>query len=211
MLAFMSSPEVNPTRRSLLSRLRNWDDQQSWQEFFDAYWKLIYHVAVKMGLNDAEAQDVVQETVIAVAKKMPEFKYDPAMGSFKNWLLLITRRRITDFLRKQGRRLECVPQPRDPATGTGVMDGVPDPRGMDLEALWEREWEQNITEAAIQRVKNKVAPRQFQIFDCHVLKQWPVSDVTKALGVTAGQVYLAKHRIAALIKREVEWLETQKT
>lgn len=211
MVAFMSSPEMNPTRRSLLSRLRNWDDQQSWQEFFDAYWKLIYHVATKMGLNDAEAQDVVQETVIAVAKKMPEFKYDPAVGSFKNWLLLITRRRITDYFRKQGRRLEGVPQPEDPVTGTGVIDRVPDPRGIDLEALWEREWEQNLTEAAMQRVKNRVAPRQFQIFDCHVLKQWPVSDVTKALGVTAGQVYLAKHRISALIKQEIEWLETQKS
>src|SRR3989454_10415663 len=72
------------TRWSLIGRLKDMDDQQSWQEFFDAYWKLIYSVALKAGLSDAEAQEVVQETGISVAKKMPEFKADPAAGAFKN-------------------------------------------------------------------------------------------------------------------------------
>ena len=84
------------TRWSLIGRLKDMDDQQSWQEFFDAYWKLIYSVALKAGLSDAEAQEVVQETVISVAKKMPEFKADPAAGSFKSWLLTLTRWRIVD-------------------------------------------------------------------------------------------------------------------
>ena len=79
------------TRWSLIGRLKDMDDRQSWQEFFDAYWKLIYSVALKAGLSDAEAQEVVQETVISVANKMPEFKADPAAGSFKSWLLTLTR------------------------------------------------------------------------------------------------------------------------
>src|SRR3989442_10370158 len=89
------------TRWSLIGRLKDMDDQQSWQEFFDAYWKLIYSVALKAGLSDAEAQDVVQETVISVAKKMPEFNADPAAGSFKSWLLTLTRWRIVDQARKR--------------------------------------------------------------------------------------------------------------
>ena len=99
----MPANEFIPTRRSLLSRLKNWNDQASWQDFFDTYWKLIYSVARQSGLHDAEAQDVLQEVLLAVAKKMPAFKYDPAIGSFKSWLLLITRRRITDNMRKQAR------------------------------------------------------------------------------------------------------------
>ena len=83
-----------PTRRSLLSRLKNYDDQASWQEFFDTYWKLIYGVARKAGLTDAEAQDAVQETVIAVSKHIGDFNYDPAKCTFKTWLLLLTRQRI---------------------------------------------------------------------------------------------------------------------
>src|SRR5256885_10482007 len=103
------------TRWSLIGRLKNLDDQQSWQDFFDAYWKLIYSVALKAGLSDAEAQDVVQETVISVAKKMPEFKADPATGSFKSWLLTLTRWRIVDQVRKrQGK------PPRNPDGGQEV-------------------------------------------------------------------------------------------
>src|SRR5215510_5831101 len=94
-------PDLFPTRRSLLSRLRDWDDQESWRDFFQAYWRLIYEVALKARLNDAEAQEVVQETVISVAKQMPGFRYDPARGRFKGWLLQITRRRIADLVRKR--------------------------------------------------------------------------------------------------------------
>jgi len=73
-----------PTRRSLLSRLRQWDDQESWQDFFSTYSKLIYGVALRAGLAEAEAEDIVQETVISVARQMPNFRYDPAQGSFKS-------------------------------------------------------------------------------------------------------------------------------
>ena len=90
--------ELLPTRQSLLSRLRDWDDQESWREFFETYWRLIYSVARKSGLTDDEAQDVVQETVITVAKNIG--KYDPREGSFKSWLLHTTRWRIADQFRR---------------------------------------------------------------------------------------------------------------
>jgi len=68
----MNPEELIPTRRSLLSRLKDWDDQESWKDFFDTYWKLVYGVAIKAGLSDQEAQDVVQETVLSVADVMLE-------------------------------------------------------------------------------------------------------------------------------------------
>ena len=89
------------TRESLLGRLKDWEDERSWRDFFETYWRLIYSTARKGGLSDAESQEVVQETVITVAKQMKEFKYDPAIGSFKGWLKLITRRRIVDQYRKR--------------------------------------------------------------------------------------------------------------
>ena len=95
--------EYLPTRKSLLSRLKNWDDHAGWKDFFDTYWRLIYKTARKAGLTDAEAQDVVQEVVIGVCKKIGELKYDPALGSFKGWLLTLTRWRIVDEFRKRGK------------------------------------------------------------------------------------------------------------
>src|SRR2546423_7443046 len=92
------------TRRTLLSRLRNLDDAESWRTFFNLYWRLLYNVARKSGLDDSSAQEIVQDTVIAVARKMPEFRYDPARGTFRQWLLRITRRRIIDQLRRNYRQ-----------------------------------------------------------------------------------------------------------
>jgi RNA polymerase sigma-70 factor (ECF subfamily) len=73
--------EFIPTRQSLLSRLKDWDNQDSWREFFNTYWRLIYEFAVKAGLKDAEAQDVVQETVLSVANQMQGFQ-----AIYPNWI-----------------------------------------------------------------------------------------------------------------------------
>src|SRR6266508_412338 len=90
-----------PTRHSLLNRLKDWRDDVSWREFFDTYWELLYNVARKAGLTDTEAQEVVQETVIGVAKKIGGFETDARRGSFKAWLLHQTRWRIADQFRKR--------------------------------------------------------------------------------------------------------------
>src|SRR4051812_5102416 len=91
------------TRYSLLSRLNNRDDQESWREFFDTYWRLIYSVAIKSGLTRSEAEDIVQETVICVARDIHKFKRDRALGSFRGWLRNIVRWRIGDFFKRQMR------------------------------------------------------------------------------------------------------------
>jgi RNA polymerase sigma-70 factor (ECF subfamily) len=194
------------TRRSLLGRLKNWDDQESWQEFFDTYWRLIYGFARKSGLSDAEAQDVVQETVMAVARKMQEFRYDPALGSFKSWLLHTTQWRIRDHYRKRQRLPEAGPLASS-TTRTATSERVPDPAEPELQARWDAEWRQNLFDAALERVRRNVDARQFQAFDLYVLRKWPVSKVAQSLGISAGRIYLVKHRIGALLKKEVQRLE----
>jgi RNA polymerase sigma-70 factor (ECF subfamily) len=196
-----------PTRRSLLSRLKNWDDQESWRDFFNTYWKLIYGAAIKAGLTHAEAEEAVQETVITVTKKIKDLKYDPALGSFKGWLLNTTRWKIADQFRKRQRLDAPQPHRSDETRGTATIDRVPDPAGFDLDAVWDQEWEKNLVDAALQRVKRQVRPKQYQIFDLYVIRGWPVEKVTATLGVNTAQVYLAKHRISAAIKKEIQKLE----
>jgi RNA polymerase sigma-70 factor (ECF subfamily) len=202
----MKNSGLIATRRSLVDRLANWDDQRRWQEFFDTYWKLIYSAARKSGLADAEAQEVVQETVITVAKNIDRLKYDPAVGSFKGWLLQITRWRIADQFRKREPEGAKRPHLQDDRF-TATIERVPDSRIVDLDAVWETEWKDNLLEAAIARVKRKIDPKQFQIFDCYVRKEWPAQKVATRLGVNIGQVYLARHRVGALLKKEVKALE----
>jgi RNA polymerase sigma factor (sigma-70 family) len=210
-----------PTRQSLLSRLKEWDDRESWRDFFDTYWRLIYGLAVKSGLTHTEAEDVVQETLLAVAKEMPDFKYDPARGSFKGWLLEVTRRRIASQFRRRQKHHHTTAGPlvgeairqTSGARGepdqrrTATVERVPDPNSDELERLWDQDWRGNLLEAAIVRVKKRVNARQYQMFNLYVMMQWPMDQVKKTLGVSAAQVYMAKMRIGRLIKSEVRALE----
>ena len=200
-----------PTRASLIQRLKNWEDQASWQEFFDTYWKLIYGVARKAGMTDVEAQDVVQDTMVSVAKHMPSFRYDPALGSFKGWLLNMTRWRIIDHARKRKLPIAQHQPSGETATGTGTTEKIVDPESQNLDKLWEAEWETNLVNAAIANVKRRLDPEKYQIFDFYVNKGWPAEKVAARFGVTVNQVYLAKHRVTELIKEEVKRLEKEVT
>ena len=198
--------EFIPTRKSLLSRLKRWDDQDGWRDFFNTYWKLIYGVAMKAGLTHEEAEEVVQETVLGVARSIGRFKYDPAVCAFKTWLMQVTRSKIANqFSKRKGlRRMEPV---NDGNSDTPLLERVPDPAVPALETIWDAEWQKNLVDAALQKVKDRVPIQQYQIFDFYALKKWPVSKVARALGVSVGHVYLAKHRVSRLIKKEVELLE----
>jgi RNA polymerase sigma-70 factor (ECF subfamily) len=204
-----SVEEMIPTRQSLLSRLKDWNDQESWRAFFDAYWRLIYNAAIKAGLTDAEAQDAVQETLVSVMKSMPNFQYDAKKGSFKGWLLTLTKWRISDQFRKRQRGVEHQRHDFPASDETATIERVPDPDGPQLEAIWDEEWERNLVEAAMERVKKKVDPKQYQLFDLYVLKKWTVSKVARTLSVNPGLVYLTKHKINQLIKKEIVHLRTK--
>ena len=135
--------ELIPTRSSLLSRLKQWDDQESWREFFNTYWRLIYRTAIKAGLSDAEAQDVVQETVIRVADKMRDFSYDREVDSFKGWLLYMTRKHIALQYRKRQRERGGDGHHPEVIALDDAIEQLPDPARADLEAAWDEEWERN--------------------------------------------------------------------
>jgi RNA polymerase sigma factor (sigma-70 family) len=205
-----SKPEAPPTRRSLIERLRDLGDDPSWREFFDTYWKLIYGAAIKAGLSDQEAEDVVQETVIGVARKMPEFRYEPAVCSFKGWLMHVTRRRIVDRYRR--RRWQNIPLavPTGDTTEDPVLD-LPDPTANVLEGIWDEEWRKNLVDVALERVRRRASPKHYQIFHLHAIKGMGVLDVARLTGVSLANVYVTYHRVAKLVKEEVRRLERTST
>ncbi len=194
-----------PTRESLLSRLKNWNDQEGWQEFVQIYRPLIRDSARQAGLTPPEAEDVTQETLVTVAKTIKEFKYDRKRCTFKTWLRGLTQKRIADCFRKRAREREL---PADGTSATAVIDRVPDPRSFDLDSVWEEQWRQKLYAAAVHRVKRCANTEQYQMFDLYVVKGLSAGEVAKTFGTNIAQVYLAKHRISKLIKKEVNLLET---
>jgi RNA polymerase sigma factor (sigma-70 family) len=202
--------EFIPTRATLIDRLKNWQDQASWQDFFDTYWKLIYGLARKFGLNEEDAQDVVQETLVSVANHMPNFKYDPNLGSFKSWLRTLIRWRIADHIRKRG-AANTVPLQTETETGEETLPGkeLPDKNSQTMDQFYEQEWQKNVLDAAIAKVKRKIDPQKYQIFDFYVNREWAPEKVAAAFNISVDQVYLAKHRVTELIKTEAKRLENE--
>jgi len=195
-----------PTRQSLLSRLKDWDDKESWYEFFQTSWRFIYKVAIRSGLTDSDAQDVVQETIIAMSRQMPNFKYDPSKGTFKGFLSKTAHFCSLDRRRKLKQEAKWHAELPAGTSGTDPMDKFVDPASM-TPPNWDEEWEWNLVQVAIQNVKAKIKPKHFQIFDWYVLKQIPSTEVATKLGISIGRVFLAKHRITALLSKEVQKLK----
>ena len=194
-----------PTRSSLLFRLKEWDDTASWEEFFQAYNKSIHKVATGRGLTRMEADEVVQETMVAVARQIPEFKYDRAIGSFKSWLFTITRRSIGKHLKK---RLTGDSESTNSggAELTAELESYADP-APGLEQQWEEEWRLNLIHLAMDRVRRRIKPKQYQLFDLYVTQHLPMEQVTKMLNVNSAQVYMSKLRVSAMVRHEVNNLE----
>jgi len=209
MLTEPGTDSLLPTRQSLLSRLRDWKDQDGWREFFDLYWRLIYRVARQAGLDDATAQEVVQNTFIYLTRRMPKFRYDPARGSFKAWLRRVTRSRISVFRRRAEAKEPPLPQLPLEDEDVSVWEAVPDPAGDALDEIWQREWEENLVKAALRRISAKVSAQQLMVFELAALGEVPLKQVARKLNISLMQVYLARHRVGKLFKAEVTRLRRE--
>jgi RNA polymerase sigma-70 factor (ECF subfamily) len=119
-------------------------------------------------------------------------------------LLHVTRLRIVDQLRK---RLPATPRAAHAANETTTLERVPAPAGAGLDNVWDEEWEKNIVDAAMTRVKRRVRPEHYQIFYLNVVKEVSAQKVARNFGTSVAQVYLIKHRVARLVKSEVRKLE----
>lgn len=192
-MAIADTDDTLPTRASLLARLKDASADESWREFFDLYWKLIYNAARRHGLREFEAQDVVQEIMLELTRSLKTFNYDPKKGSFKAWLRRETYWRVTDHLRAV-RKFEPLEK----------ADHIP--AECDFSEFWEKEWADNLISAAIDRAKLKLRPRQFQIYSYCVLQKNGPRKTAQTFQVNGPQVYLNNHRVSRLIEAEIKKL-----
>lgn len=202
-----AEPETLKTSWSLVARLKNLADQDSWSEFDELYRPLILRVALKAGLRADEAQDVVQETMRTMTKHIQTFVADPARGSFRAWLLNLVRWRIADQL---GRRLPHragVESPTKNTARTPTVERVPDLNGAEFEALCDEEWRQQARELALKELQLKVKAEHYQIFHLLALEERSVEEVAGMVGRHRAQVYLIRHRVGKALKKIVAQVE----
>ena len=196
------------TRSSLLSRLRHASDAAGWETFHSRYLRLIRHVCVKSGLSHEDAEDVAQETLAAVAQQMTDFKHDRSRGTFRGWLHRIAANKVADHLRRKYRENAVrSPLPEGPDGRTGPVESLPDPSPID--GAWEEEWRSHLMERALERVQTQVSARSMQIFHLSAVKGWSVEQIRETLCIGRTPVYLARHRVGRLMKKEIARLREE--
>jgi RNA polymerase sigma-70 factor (ECF subfamily) len=189
------------TRRSLVLRLRNLDDQAAWAEFVELYEPLVYRLARNKGLQDSDARDLCQDVFRAVASAVERWDPDPARGRFRGWLFAITRNLLVKFLARERR------QPR----GTGrtsvqeLLEAQPagDP---EAEAEFTREFQRRAFHWAAEQVRPEFTESTWQAFWKTGVENQPVSAVAQELGLSVGAVYIARSRVLARLRGRVEQL-----
>ena len=201
-----ADPPLLETRSSLINRLKATINGESWEVFFNTYWKLIYSVARRAGLSEADSQDIVQETILKVHKSLDRFQYNRERGSFKGWLRTITRSRLTEHFKKQQRQPQTQ-QPREEEDDP--LANLADPQGPELERIWSEEWSRSLIQRSLAFLKQQVSLKQYQIFKCHCIDEWTVKEVCDALNVNAAQVYMAKKRVGKIFAAKLERLKQE--
>jgi RNA polymerase sigma-70 factor (ECF subfamily) len=196
---------------ALIRRMADPKDHAAWSEFYRLYRRVILSVAFKAGLTHDEAEDATQETMISVFKRFPKFKADPEAGSFRSWLFRLARWRIKNQLKLKAKLAQGQAHASafrcDDSSRTPTVERVPAPEASHVEALLDDEWRRTAAEVALEKLKQRVKPKHYQVFYLSVIKQQKVATVARALGVSHANVYVLRHRLAKVLQTIVSDLE----
>jgi len=193
--------EAPPTRATLLARIKDGGDTIAWGEFVRLYGPVVYGFARKRGLQDADAADLVQEVLRSVARNADRMEYDPKRGTFRGWLYTVTRNKIYNFLTAQRHR----PRAAGDSNTHERLDSVPAKQD-DGEAEWELEYQRRLSSKAMERVRHEFQPATWDAFWGTAVNGRPAQDVGKELMMSPGAVYVAKSRVLARLRDEVQLL-----
>jgi len=185
---------MHTTLVSLLQRLRRPDERDAWDRFVELYTPLLYYWARRVGLQDADAGDLVQEVFTVLVYKLPEFSYDQSK-SFRGWLRTITLNKWREKQRRGGSRRE---------EGDEALSGLsgPDPAA----ELWEAEYRQQLVRRALEIMQGEFQPATWKACWAVVVEGRPTADVAVELGLSPGAVRSAKFRVLCRLREELEGL-----
>src|SRR5262245_13577557 len=197
--------EAPLTRASLLVRIRDGRDQEAWRQFVQVYAPVVYGFARKRGLQDADAADVMQDVLRSVAGAASRLSYDPARGSFRGWLYTITRNKVFNFLDSARHKFG---RGRGDSGAREQFESLEGPEWRVAES-WDEEYERSLAALALERVRGEVQPATWQAFWQTAVEGRSAGEAGAALAMTAGAVYVARSRVLARLRQEVQRLQEQ--
>ena len=199
----MASDRPSMTSITLLSRLRHDPkDAAAWSDFLARYEPKILDWCRRWQLQEADAQDVTQNVLMRLCRLMSKFDYDPTR-SFRAWLKTLTHHAWRDFVAERR------------AAGLGssnswmsaLLENLQ--AGAELVEDLQDEFHRELMDRAMERVRMRVAPRDWDAFHLTALEGWSAAAAGAHLQIKVAQVYLAKSRVIKRIQQEVRRLEGQ--
>jgi RNA polymerase sigma factor (sigma-70 family) len=163
----------------------------------------VYGFARKRGLQDADAADLMQDVMRSVSAAIARLDYDRNQGTFRGWLFTISRNKIFNFL--SARRIR--PQGTGDTDTNRLLNSQPDDR--DSADTWETEYQRRLASLAMERIKSEFQEKSWQAFWLTAVEGQAAGDVAKQIGLSPGAIYVAKSRVLARLKEEVEAIQQQ--
>ncbi len=190
---------IPETRPSLLIKLRDSRNQPAWIEFLEIYEPLIGRLVRGRGLRSADAAEVTQEVFVAVAAAIGRWESNPVRGSFRGWLATITRNLVVNFLIRQSRH------PRGNGD-TGFRQWLEEQAAPEGEAseLFDFERKRQIFRWASEQIRSEFRESTWKAFWMTAVDNGDVVEVARALGVTAGVVYVSRSRVMKRLREVVD-------
>jgi RNA polymerase sigma-70 factor (ECF subfamily) len=185
------------TRPSLLVRLRDSADEPAWKQFVDLYGPLIFRYGIRQGLQEADAADLTQEVLTGLAQTLPRWSYDPARGTFRAWLFTVVANKFRTLAARQGRQ-------EHGSGDTTAQRALNQQAAPDPQAAWDQEYRRQLFAWAAERVRPDVNANAWQAFWQTGVEGQSAKDVAGRLSMTVAAVYMAKSRILARIREQIQ-------
>jgi RNA polymerase sigma factor (sigma-70 family) len=190
------------TRETLLVRVKNQHDEQSWEDFVFYYQKFIYIICRKMGLNHHDAEEIVQKVLLKLWNKLPEFEY--TQGSrFRGWLCKITGNTVKDFMRSHKRAEERKIKAADYDRWNPDVISKP-----EISNRIQSEWENYLSNLALDNIRSKFSDNVIEIF-LKANQGIPVKELSKEIGVPINTIYVYNKRVRAKFHEEIRRLSQE--
>lgn len=189
------------TRATLLLRLRDGSDSDAWSLFLKDYGPMLYRFVRSRGLQDADASDVVQDVLRSVGSAISGLDYQKEKGGFRAWLFTITRNKLSSFFEKR-KRLGPTGNNTDQLKSLGDAEVGQ----TQLDDQWEREYQKQLAAKAMERVKPETEPTTWAAFEMTAVQGINASQAGQQLSLSTGAVYVAKSRVIAKLRAEIQRL-----
>ncbi len=184
------------TDPTLLEAAKDWSNDAGWREFYDRYAPAIRRHACMSGLSEAEAEDVVQETMMKVSRYLPRFEYSRTVCRFRSWLNQIVNQRIFDAIHQRKRGLFSESSMDD------LRQIVHAVQATSVDPLAQGEVERRLLEACLARVRAKAKPRHWQLFEAHALHGLSAKETARLHHASVANVYIIRYRLIRALRSE---------